>query len=628
MQLYIANDYFKQHRYQKAIQFYIAAIKKKPTLEATKQLADCYRFVKDYPRAEFWYEKTLSFNESEASNLLNYGQMLKINEKFDKAKTVFERYAILPGVDINYARNLSASCDSAVLWLAAPSSLEIKNRNDLNSVYSDFGVVSLSNVAYVITTNRPTVQNKTGKLSKDLEQPYYKIALAELDSLGEAWQVSRFQFDSPSEYHQATPCFTANLDTMYFTETRITKANREKINRLGIYYSVRLNNKWTAPKAFAYNNIAYSVGHPFIANNGKELYFVSDVPGGQGGYDIYFSRWENGGWGTPNNLGPEINSSEDEFYPVIKDNALYFSSMGHIGMGGLDIFKATFDGVNWTEVVNMKAPINSPQDDFGPYFNQVSKLGFISSNRRGGLGYDDIYSFDVNQPLPTKYFVELKPFVREDNKITPATEAKSMVTDKNTGVVIQPTFLRGKIVYPINDQTTYSIRTENDGFFTITNARALKDLRFLDSLVLSELPMETGVFYNLDIELTKLQLERSYLLDNLYYDFNKATLREESKVELNKLIELLNTNPGIRVQIGSYCDSRGNDAYNLNLSQRRAESVVNFLVENGIDKNRLTSRGFGETKLVNGCEDGVKCTDEQHQKNRRTDFQILEISKP
>lgn len=627
MQLFIANDYFKQHRYQKAIQFYVAAIKRKPTLEATQKLADCYRFVKDYPRAEFWYEKCLSFSESPSSNLLNYGQMLKINERYDKAKSVFERYSAIPGIDIKYAKLLSASCDSAALWSSQPGGVILKNRDDLNSVYSDFGVVPLSNVAYVISTNRPTVQNRPGKLSKDLEQPYYKIALAELDSTGMAWNVSRFKFDNTSEYHQATPCFSKNLDTMYYTETRITRATKEKINRLGIYYSVRQNDKWAEPKAFAYNNNAYSVGHPFIANNGSEMYFVSDIPGGFGGFDIYVSRWENGGWGAPLNLGAEINTPEDEFYPVIKDDKMYFSSMGHLGMGGLDLFMADFNGSAWTNARNMKAPINSSQDDFGLYFNDQTHMGFISSNRRGGLGYDDIYSFDYNQAMPVKYFVELKPYVKENGKTIWSVEAEHIVTEKASGLEIEPVLIQGRTMYPVTDLTDYSIKTEKDGYFTITNATALRDLTFADSITFSEMPVEKGVFFTLDIELTKMEMERSYALNNIYYDFNKASLRPEAKDELDKLIRILKDNPTIRVQIGSYCDSRGNDNYNMNLSQRRAQSVVDYLVDNGIDRTRLKSRGYGETKPVNNCVNGVECSEEEHQQNRRTDFEVIELNK-
>lgn len=627
MSLHIANDYFKQHRYQKAIQFYVSAIKRKPTLEATQKLADSYRFTKDYGRAEFWYEKAMAFNESPAYNVLQFGQMQKINEKYDKAKTTFQRYASLPGVDRNYASELIASCDSAAIWASQPGGVALKNREDLNSVYSDFGVVNLSNVAYVISTNRPTVQLRTGRLSKDQEQPYYKIAIAELDEAGQAKDVQRFEFKNNSDFHQATPSFSQNLDTMYYTETRITKDTKEKVNRLGIYYSVRVNGVWTEPKPFSYNNEAYSVGHPFIANNGTELYFVSDVPGGQGGFDIYVCNWQNGGWGTPVNLGSEINSAQDEFYPVIKDDHMYFSSMGHIGMGGLDIFMASFNGDSWGNIRNMKSPINSAQDDFGLYFDETNHLGFISSNRRGGYGYDDIYSFDFNAPLPTKYFVELKPYERENGKTIWSVEANSVMTEKVTGTIIEPVTLMGKTVYPVNNLTDYTIRTEKDGYFTITNATALKDLTFSDSVAFSELPLEMGVFYTLDIELNKMQLDRSYALNNIYYDFNKASLRPEAKDELNKLISILNDNPGIKVQIGSYCDSRGNDNYNMVLSRKRAESVVNYLVANGIKRERLTSKGYGETELVNDCANGVKCTEEEHQQNRRTDFKVKEINR-
>lgn len=622
MSLHIANDYFKQHRYERAIQFYNKALNRKPTLEATAKLADCYRLTKDYARAEFWYEKALVYNEVSADILLKYGQMLKSNEKFEKAKTIFERYANLPGVDINYGKNLASSCDSAVKWTEQKGGITLRNRDDLNSAYSDFGGVGLSNYAYVISTNRPTVQNRVGKLTRDTEQPYFKIAVAQLDSTGTANNIYRFQFDKRSDYHQATPCFSKNLDTMYFTETRMARVNREKINRLGIYYTVRVGDKWTEPKEFSYNNNAFSVAHPFLANNGTELYFVSDVPGGQGGFDIYMCHLENGGWSSPVNLGAEVNSSEDEFYPVLKDNHLYFSSMGHIGMGGLDIYMANFEpGTGWTNVQNMKAPFNSPQDDFGLYFNDDYHTGFISSNRRGGLGYDDIYAFDYNERLENLLFVELRPYQKANGQTIWASEAVSTMKEKISGKEIDPVRLNGKVVFPIEPEKTYAIRTVNQGLATLTNSMALEGLTFADSSAISELPLQMGVFYTFDIEIPYSN-NGSYNLNNIYYDFNKASLRPEAKEELNKLIRILEENPHIRIQIGSYCDSRGSDSYNLNLSNRRAQSVVNYLIERGVSKKRLSYKGFGENGILNGCNNGVDCTEEQHQQNRRTDFQV------
>lgn len=620
--LHIANEYYKQHRYTKAAQFYSKAIKRKPTSFATERLGDCYRNMKDYNRAEFWYEKSLAYNESSAKALLNYGQMLKTNEKFEKAKTIFSRYGILPGVDVEMAKKLTASCDSAMKWNDEKSQFLLVNRKDLNSGYSEFGVSSLSNVAFVISTNRPNLGNKRERLSRDIELPYFQIAIANLDSNKMASGVYPFPLDQ-ANYHQATPCFSENLDTIYFTETRITKSTKEVINRLGIYYSIRLNNKWSKPIPFAFNNENYSVGHPFLTNNGTELYFVSDVPGGQGGFDIYVSTKQNGQWSTPINLGPEVNSSEDEFYPVVKNNQLYFSSMGHIGMGGLDIFMADFDGLNWTRVQNMKTPFNSAQDDFGLYFNDELQTGFISSNRRGGLGFDDIYAFNYNQRLPDAYFVELRPFWRENGQSIWATEANTKLTAVGRDTEILPYLINGKTYYPVEQDVNYLVQSEQGNRRAKKEFIALGGLQFADSSTVSTLPLQMGVFYTFDVELLS-KLKGVYALNNIYYDFNKATLRPEAKVELDNLVKILQDNPEVSIQIGSYCDARGNDLYNLALSQRRAQSVVSYLIDKGITQDRLKARGFGETKPVNGCINGVDCTEEEHQENRRTEFEVEE----
>jgi len=627
VQLHIANNYFKQHRFPSAIHFYTEAIKRKPTLEATQKLADCYRFTKDYNRAEFWYEKASGFMNSSASNLLNYGQMLKINEKYTQAKTVFEKYVTLPGVDISYAKSLISSCDSARAWLSEPEVIQIHNYSDINSVYSDYQPVKFGDSTYLFTTNRPTVQRKLGSLSKDQEMPFYKIVAAKIGGDGRLNGMDRLNIFGDLDQHIATPCFTKNQDTLYFTAGTFKKKNKERVNRLGIFYIIKSQSGWSKPIPFRFNNDDYSVAHPCISEDGTQLYFVSDMFGGFGGFDMYHSELINGQWTAPANMGAMINTSQDEFQPTLHNNRLFFSSNGHIGMGGLDIFSATQRDGAWSELTNLKPPFNSSHDDFGISFDPAGNFGFLSSNRTGGLGYDDIYRFDYDPGLSSENLLEI--VVSYDNG-APTSGIDNIAFVQLSGDDTIPGFtMNGKRFYPLHAGQYYSAKVAHDGYLTVLiDSVNLADLKPYESTISGSISPKIINFFQVNAKLTKILYNHSYNLANIYYDLNKASLRPEAKRELDHLVDLLVQNPQLKVQIGSYCDSRGRDSYNLDLSQKRAESVVNYLISRGISASKLSSRGFGETHLVNKCDDGIPCSEEEHQANRRTDFQIIKESSP
>lgn len=626
VQLFIANNYFKQHRFPSAIHFYSEAIKRKPTLEATQKLADCYRFIKDYNRAEFWYEKAVGFSNSPANNLLHYGQMLKINQKYDLAKTVFEKYAATSGVDINYARSLVNSCDSAKIWVDEPEVIKLHNYTEVNSVYSDYGMVKYGDSTYLFTSNRPTVQRKLGVLSKDQELPFYKIVSANVGSNDLVKDIARLDWFKDFDQHLATPSFSKNQDTLFFTAGTFKKKNREKINRLGIFYSVKTANGWSKPKEFPFNNDNYSIAHPCLSEDGTELFFVSDVSGGYGGFDLYSSTLSNGIWSAPANLGGDVNSSQDEFLPTLYNDRLFFSSDGHIGMGGLDIFMATFEGDEWKNTTNLKTPFNSSYDDFGIGFDLNGNFGFLSSNRTGGLGYDDVYRFDYDADLPTENFLEIVVSYEGGASLgEPQTTVEDLATKTNT----DPLQIVGRTLYPVTGDDAYQVKVEQDGYLTtIIDTVQVRRLKPNEALTMGTLSPKIMNIFRINAGMSKIKADHSYSLANIYYDYNRASLRQEAKKELDLLAKLLKQNPDLKVQIGSYCDSRGKDAYNLDLSQKRAESVVAYLVSKGIKESRLSSRGFGETRLVNDCDDDTPCTEEQHQQNRRTDFQIVKHGSP
>ncbi len=621
IQLHIANNYFRQHRYPSAIRFYGEAIKRKPTLEATQKLADSYRFIKDYNRAEFWFSKAIAFPGSPSSNWLQYGLMLKMNEKYLLAKEIFTKYSAIPGVDITYANQLKNSCDSAIAWIQEPTYLKVVNQSEFNSVYSDYQVVKFGDSTYFFTSNRPTAQSRLGAMAKDQELPFYRLVNSSISTEGKIQSVTTNNWFPEFRQHIANPSFSRNQDTVFFTVSTFAKRNKEKLNRLSIYYSVKVNNTWTTPKSFPFNNDAYSVSHPHITPAGTELYFVSDVPGGFGGSDIYCSKLEGGIWSTPVNLGGIVNTASDEFLPTTHNDKLFFSSMGHIGLGGLDIFYATRNDAGWSNVTNVKPPFNSPQDDFGISFDPKNNKGFISSNRTGGLGYDDIYSFEYEETVPSEDFIEV--WVTYNDNANLGEPLISLNSEPENEEVV-PVQLAGKKLYPVTGTKNYSLKIEQDGYLsTIIDSVNIKQLKPSETLSVGAVTTKFARLFPISANLTKVRMDYPYSIENIYYDYNKASLRPESHRSLDSLMKLLLANPEMMIQIGSYCDSRGNDAYNLELSRKRAQSAVDYLISRGIAAERLRSRGFGETRLVNRCTNNVECTEEEHQQNRRTDFQIV-----
>ena len=376
--------------------------------------------------------------------------------------------------------------------------------------------------------------------------------------------------------------------------------------------------------AFPYNSDNFSVGHPAISADGTKLIFSSNMPGGSGQSDLYISERINGEWQKPINLGAEINTFGNEVFPFLaNDSTLFFSSDGHEGYGGLDIFESNMVNGKWTTPWNLKLPLNSPYDDFSIVFNRNLTDGFFSSNRPGGLGSDDIYVFrkyhrtpGVQVPEKPKEVIPLiSGLVKDKKTLAPLDSATVFLLNKQTGeVLVLKTNRDGYFEAPIVKGVTYI-------------AKAMKSNYFDDCLSIIIPTDEASVKIKTpkDLLLDKYALNKTFVIENIYYDLDKWFIRDDAKPSLNKLVGLLNQYP-INVEIGSHTDSRASAKYNIQLSQKRADAAVKYLISKGIDAKRLTYKGYGETMLINRCADGVKCTEAEHQANRRTEFKITSIN--
>jgi peptidoglycan-associated lipoprotein len=628
-----ADEQYNLYNYTKAAELYEKAYKKEPTLYTAEHLANSYRLTRNYTEAEKWYATAVALPKSKPDNLLKYAEVLKNNLKYAEAKAQYTRYyTISPSVDQKQLKFWIASCDSAMKWIKNPVLVDIKNEQALNSTESDWGAVKYNN-AVVFTSDR---ENKAEAEAAKRSRPFIKFdGLSGIDKRIYGWTgnkylnlyqqqngattadaVKPFPFIAGTDYHIGAASFTADGNEMYFTLTRlpnnkIKDTARIKTIKLDVYSSKRngANGAWEKPVPFAFNKEdAYSVGDPFITPDGKTLYFASDMAGGLGGTDIYYcERMADGNWAWPVNVAA-VNTPANERTPFLDANGtIYFSTDGDKGMGGLDIFKATKQGRSFGLKRNLGFPINSAQDDFA-YVLTDGTTGYLSSNRVGGTGSDDIYSF---APTPVATY-NLEGIVFDKNTRKPIANSTVTLTRPKGVLAKLQTNAAGEFAFVLNENSEYQLKGEKTGYLT-------DNLKTFSTVGLA--PSET-VRRNLYLE--KIELQKAIRIENIYYDLDKYDIRSDAAKELDKLIKILKDNPTIVIELGSHTDSRADDDYNMVLSRKRANAAVEYIITEGdIDENRIIARGYGETRLVNKCANGVNCSEAAHQLNRRTEFTIV-----
>jgi peptidoglycan-associated lipoprotein len=622
-----ADKEFKLLHYSNAIKLYTEAYQKKPSLIATERLATCYRLIKDYPLAESWYALLTKTKGATPEAFLYYGDALRNNSKFTEAKIQYEKYTALNKSSNTDQKSLSMlSCDSALSWMNNPKAVAIKNETEFNSEFEDWGaIIYKGDVVFTSDRKNITVSNEVKKSKPlikfdDPNQLPDKIIYGwtgnnylRLYKKSKADTAKLFPFNAGSEYHVGAATFTEDGNEMYFTLTKIPELiEREK----GIPKTVKVEifsskkdaqGNWGKVEPFRYNNAnLYSVGDPFVNKEGSALYFVSDMPGGKGKTDIYVCfKTDDGTWGKAVNL-EQINTEGAERTPFFdKDNNFYFSTDGRVGMGGLDIFKASKKGDDLLQPKNMGYPINSPQDDFAFTLN-TKKEGMFSSDRLGGKGSDDIYSFILDYNLTFKLEGVAKD--RVTGKVLPGTIVSLSKADGS--IISVQTDSLGRYKFDLDSDQEYYVK----GVKT--------DFRNAEIEEVSSVGLNKSTVLKKDLLLDPIELFKEIKLANIYYDLDRSEIRKDAAFELDKLVRIMKENPSIWIELGSHTDSRANDKYNLKLSQARADAAVKYIINKGIDRFRISAKGYGETRLLNSCTNGKNCTEEQHQENRRTEFKI------
>ena len=627
--LYVGNNFFRQLKYGKAIPYYLEAYETKATLEAAVKLGDCYRFLNQNERAEEWYVIALGYPNCPSEVTYHYGLVLKNARKYSEAKSQFLKYSeAVPSQELRM-RYLAESCDSSVTWLSSPRMFELRNLSRLNSNLSDISPYKYGD-ELIFTSNRgyEGVKAKSGNVYDGLGTPYFKVYIAGFEN-DTTVSVDNFSSKINNKYHNGPVSFSSKKDTVYFTRTNLDKESKNKVNKLEIYYSVKdSSGKWTEGIPFRYNNPNYSVGHPAVTPDGKYLIFSSDKNEDNfGEFDLFICKKLGSDWGPPRNLGSKFNTVGNENFPFVsEDYSLFFSSTDLMGLGGLDIFLSkSLNNGNWDVPLNLRYPINSPKDDFGIFaFNDSLNIGYLSSNRPGGNGEDDIYEFKkipIEEPIPLVYYLYVKVFERletGEKKILPDV-LKQLTNLPDTSVFEVGTNTEERQYFILDKFGPFNLKLSKKGYFTRNEIIYKADLKITDTVALD---LNLDLELELEMELERIVLNKEIIVKDIYYDFNKSDIRPDAAIQLNVVVKMLNDNPDIKIQMGSHTDSRGSDAYNQKLSQRRAEAAVEYIVSQGIDKARITAKGFGETDLRNQCKNGVKCSDEDHEFNRRTEFRV------
>lgn len=591
------------------------------------RMAECNRLINNTPRATSAYMNALRYDYPDSIVSLRLGQMYQKSGKYMDAIRHYNDFLLL-NPESQLALNGIKGSELAPQWKQNPSRYIVKRMEKFNSRRGEFCPMLYGekyDQLYFTSSRTPKGANKDKDetISAITGQRNNDFFLVKQDEQGNWLAPVELEDEVNTEFDEGTPSFSKDGNTMYYT---YCAQDPEGPRTSEIYVSTRSSAKWgKGTRASIVKDSVTALGHPAVSPDGKYLYYVSDAVGGFGGKDIFRSRLVGNDFGPMENLGPDINTPGDEMFPYVRDSVtLYFASNGHPGMGGLDLFKATQDSTGKWHVENLKAPINSMGDDFGITFEGDKEKGFFSSNRNDARGYDHLYSFEL--PVITIFIEGIVSDVDEN----PIEDATVRIVGKDG--------LNEKVL--AKKDGTYRVELERDiRYVMMASARGYLNQNF----ELKTGPEEKNETYIVDFYLSPIS--KPVVIENIFYDFDKATLRPESQKALDEMIKMLNDNPNVTIELGAHTDRKGSDQYNERLAQRRAQSVVDYLIAGGIEKERLEAKGYSESvpKVINKkmaknydfLNEGDVLTEEfiltltpeqqeiADQINRRTEFKVL-----
>lgn len=705
----VGDKHFERLAFAPALDAYLLALKSNEDNDTLKlKIAESYRLLNDPESASKWYGEVLPQNAGmDAAYYIHYADVLTSAGKYDEAKDWYLKYGAQTPEDGRVKEKIRGIEDIEKL---NKNEFEVSiNKVDWNSEFSDFSPAYYGDELLFVSA-RP------GKMNNLQDFKWDGSNFLDIYQVNDNGSVASFNRNVNGKYHEGPLVVYDEGRKMIFTRDNYykgkLKASKNGTTKLNLYYAERdsVSDQWGDPQPLPFNNDEYSVGHPAISEDGLTLYFVSDMPGGKGGTDIYKSEMKDGNWGEPVNLGEPINTEGNEMFPFLNhDEELFFASNGQPGLGGLDIY--VIDVIKNKKVINLGAPINSNLDDFGLIIDK--KEGYFSSNRDGGKNHDDIYSFTAERPFLTNYLASGTVYDKTSKAILDNAVVK--LYDEG-GNLLDSTYSdkNGKYAFTVDTGKKYSIKADKEDYFptelsfkTLNSEEGLwendlylnsdygfqligevvlkgteeavpgvqvkitdnftgkdiltaqtdnaggfvnpledkkpgdrvsyqiqlqKDGYLGKNFVLNHLLKEPGPIYLkefVDLSMDKIEVgtDIGKLVDlkPIYFDLGKSNIRKDAALELDKVVKVMKENPTLQIELGAHTDSRGSAVSNEKLSDKRAKASAAYIISQGIDASRITGKGYGESQLINECADGVKCSEEQHQNNRRTEFKVVKM---
>ncbi len=536
-------------------------------------MGECYRRIGYTQKAIAAYQNAIRYNIPDSLVYLHIArQQLKVGQ-YKPASQNFAKFLEL-NPESELARNGLLSCELGPQWKATPNQYQIKKEALFNSRRSDYSPLLIGEDADQILLSSTRKESKGDDISGITGVKFGDLFFSKKNEQGKWQPVDVIEGELNTEYDEGAPCLSPDGKTMYFTRC---SSDPDYPRYAEIWKSQRSDASWGKPtKCEITRDTLTSYAHPAVSPDGQWLYFVSDMSGGEGGLDIWRTRIVDGDFVGMENVGRPINTAGDEMFPTFRPNGdFYFSSDGHPGMGGLDIFVAYEDSVRGTIIENLQSPLNSSADDFGMTFEPVHNKGFYSSSRNDGKGWEHIFSFECPEIIQT-----VTGWVYEKDGYELPEALVYMVGNDGTNLKLSVKG-DGSFTQVLKPGVDYVLLGTCNGYLNVKN-----EIRVEKS--------EESEEYTLQFPLPPINVP--VLIDNIFYEFDRADLTSESAESLDKLVVMMNENPNITIELSAHCDYRGNDAYNQRLSQRRAESVVRYLIQNGVAEDRLTAVGYGESR--------------------------------
>ncbi|AWG20635.1 flagellar motor protein MotB [Flavobacterium faecale] len=621
-----ANKQYERFSYIDAITTYERVAEKGYKDEKMFQkLGNAYYFNADLDKAGKWYEELFNMNpDQEAEYFYRYSQCLKSMGDYKKADKILAGFYAKSENDIR--ANLYEANKNYLEDIEANSGRFNIEDAGINSPYSDYGTAFVGN-KLVFASARDTI-GVYKRVFTWTNQSFTNLYSSEVNERGQLGEPKRFNSSINSKFHESTPIFTRDGKTMYFTRNNYLDGKKgkdsQKITLLKIYKATLEKDRWTNVEELPFNSNDYSNAHPALSTDDKVLYFASNMPGTFGQSDLFKVNINSDGtYSTPENLGKGINTEGRETFPFISDdNELYFASDGRPGLGGLDVYVTEIKGATFGDIQNVGEPINGPIDDFGFFIDSASRVGFFTSNRDGGHGYDDIYKFSETRKLKCNQLLNGYITDKESGQIL--ENAKTTLFDDKFNLIKEGyTDADGKYIFKeVECGKTYYVRAEKKDYETnegkIATIKKSGETKF--SLALDKRIKSINV---------GTDLAKTLNIPIIYFDLDKSFIRKDAAFELEKVLAVMKEYPKMKVDIRSHTDCRQTAAYNEALSDRRAKSTRAWLIKNGIEASRLTAKGYGESQLINDCAceptNTSSCTEEQHQMNRRSEFIIVAV---